>query len=62
MNRYDELGRELDKVLAERREASKDRYGFSAADGKEMEWSRANERAAAIRKELRRLRYGEYAD
>lgn len=56
--RYEELGRELDVILEQRRMASADRYGFTAKKGQEQEHTRLTERAAEIRKEMRRARYG----
>ena len=55
---YTELGRELDKVLARRREISSGRCSLSPARGHEEEHDRLTKEAEEIRKEMRRVRYG----
>lgn len=56
--RYEELGRELDAILERRRRISTDRYGYTQTRGNEEEHERLTKRAAEIRKEMRRVRYG----
>ena len=60
MNRYMELGDELNRILDLRRELCPNKKGMGMCPerGKEAEWSRLTARAAEIRKEMRILRYG----
>ena len=55
---YTELGRELDKVLARRREISSGRCSLTPARGHEEEHERLSKQAEEIRKQMRRARYG----
>ncbi len=58
MTRYTELGRELDAILAERREVSSSKCPLIPLRGHEEEHERLTQEAAKIRKEMRRARYG----
>ncbi len=58
MNKYMELGRELDKILERRREISSPRCNLSPLRGHEEEHERLTKQAEEIRKQMRRARYG----
>lgn len=58
MNRYIELGEELDRMLEARRAVSDGPSGLVPQRGKEAEWDALDKRAAELREEMRRVRYG----
>lgn len=59
MNRYEELGIRLDKILEQRRRISTSRYGMIPAEGHQREWEWLTQQISQIREEMRRARYRE---
>lgn len=56
--RYSQLAEKLNAVLDARRKISSGKSGMLPAKGHEEEHERLSREADAIRKELRRIRYG----
>ena len=61
MSRYSDLGRRLDEILEKRRKlcGKKDPLALVPLEGNESEWERLTKEAEDIRREMRRVRYGE---
>lgn len=60
MSRYADLGAELEVILRRRRMlcGPKDKLGSIPQRGNEQEWDRLTRKAAEIRREMRKVRYG----